>query len=178
MNGSRFAASATPWCGDPAAWRFVLGRYLPVLAVLSLLWEIAQLPLYTLWTQANSIYIAYAVLHCTIGDVLIGFGSLLAALIVTGAGPLQAWRWISVGAITVVSGFVYTVFSEWMNTVVHAHWAYSELMPVVTMGPIGSIGLSPLLQWIAVPIVALVISRRSYSAWPAGEVAKDVRAEQ
>lgn len=27
MNGSRFAASATPWRGDPAAWRFVLGRY-------------------------------------------------------------------------------------------------------------------------------------------------------
>jgi len=41
------------------------------------------------------------------------------------------------GAITVVSGFVYTVFSELMNTVLHAHWAYSELMPVVTMGPIG-----------------------------------------
>ncbi len=47
------------WCGDPAAWRFVLVRHLPALAALNLLWEVAQLPLYTLWTQAPPAYIAY-----------------------------------------------------------------------------------------------------------------------
>ena len=149
--------AAEAWCGDPAAWRFVLGHYLPALAVFNLLWEVAQLPLYTLWTEAPPAYIAYAVLHCTVGDVLIGAGALLAALIATRAGPLREWRWTRVGVVAVVFGLAYTAFSEWMNTALRASWAYSEWMPVMPFVPIG---LSPVLQWVVVPAAALVFSRR------------------
>jgi len=149
------------WYHDPKVWCFVLARYLPALAVLNALWEIAQLPMYTLWYtlwwEAPPLSIAYAVFHCTLGDVLIGIGALLAALIVTRAGALCDWHWIQVGAITATFGLSYTAFSEWFNTTVRAVWTYSEWMPVTPFVPIG---VSPLLQWVVVSVVALALSRR------------------
>ena len=145
------------WCGDPATWHFVLARYLPALGAFSLLWEIVQLPLYTLRAEAPPAYIAYAVLHCTAGDVLIGAGALIAALIATRAGALREWRWTRVGVVAVAFGLAYTALSEWMNTAIRASWAYSEWMPVLPFVPIG---LSPLLQWVVVPAAALAFSRR------------------
>ena len=145
------------WYVDPEARRFILSRYLPVIAVLNLLWEIAQLPLYTLWTKETPAYIAYSVLHCTVGDVLIALGAVLIALIATRAGSLREWRWTRIGIFAVLSGLAYTVFSEWMNTVLRASWAYSEWMPVLSFLPIG---LSPILQWLLVPTAALALARR------------------
>ena len=163
MNGIDLSEQrpATPacraWCGDPGVWRLVLARYLPALAAFNLLWEIAQLPLYTLWTGAPPAYIAYAVLHCTVGDVLIGAGALLAALVATRAGTLREWRWMRVSIFAVAFGLAYTAFSEWMNTAIRGNWAYSEWMPVL---PFVSLGLAPLLQWVMVPIAALAFSYR------------------
>ena len=42
----------------------VLGAWLLVSLVLHLTWEIAQLPLYTLWREETPAYIAWAVIHC------------------------------------------------------------------------------------------------------------------
>ena len=145
------------WCHDPHVWRFVLVRYLPALAALSALWEVAQLPLYTLWWETPPLSIAYAVLHCTLGDVLIGICTLLLALIVTRSGALRDWRWRRVGVIAVAFGLAFTVFSEWFGTAVRASWTYSEWMPVTPFVPIG---VSPLLQWVVVPLTALALSRR------------------
>lgn len=145
------------WHGDRETWRFVLAAYVPYLATLNLLWEVVKLPLYALWTQAEPIYIAYAVLHCTAGDVLIGSGALFAALIAAQAGAARTWPWARVGVAAVVFGMAYTGFSERMNTIVRANWFYSESMPVLPFLPIG---LSPLLQWLIVPPVALALARR------------------
>jgi hypothetical protein len=38
---------------------------------LDLLWEAAHLPLYAIWTDGTIREKAFAVLHCTMGDVLI-----------------------------------------------------------------------------------------------------------
>jgi hypothetical protein len=57
-----------------------------------------------------------------------------------------------------VFGIGYTVFSEWLNVVIRAAWAYSEWMPVIPLFG-HKIGLSPLLQWIVVPAVAFKIVR-------------------
>ena len=62
------------------AWLRALRVYLAVLMALMLAWEVAQLPLYTIWREASAGDIAFAVLHCTAGDALIGMGSLGAAL--------------------------------------------------------------------------------------------------
>ena len=54
------------WYADRAAWRLIGLRYLPWLAGLSLAWEIAQLPLYTLWREDSLAWIAFSVVHCTL----------------------------------------------------------------------------------------------------------------
>jgi hypothetical protein len=146
------------WYQDSDVWRFVFMRYLAVFAPASFLWEIAQLPLYKLWSDASPASIAYAVIHCTLGDVLIGVLALLAALVVTRAGALCQWRWKRVGSVALFFGFAYTAYSEWLNTAVLMNWAYSDLMPIT---PVLALGLSPLLQWLILPTVALLVSRRA-----------------
>ena len=39
--------------------------------VLNLVWEIAQVRLYTLWAEADGLTVAWSLFHCTLGDVLI-----------------------------------------------------------------------------------------------------------
>src|SRR5207247_10837640 len=85
-------AGGAPWYRDAAARSLILRRYLPWLAGLSLVWEIAQLPLCTIWSDGRPVYIAFAVLHCTAGDVLIGLAALALALIITQAPSLAPWR--------------------------------------------------------------------------------------
>lgn len=149
-----------PWYRDPPARQLIALRFLPWLAALSLAWEIAQLPLYTLWTEATPAYIAFAVLHCTLGDLLIGTSALLLALVLAREGHIAAWRWRLLAALTALFGVGYTVFSEWMNTAVLGSWAYDPSMPRIPLGAI-DIGLSPLLQWLVVPPLALYLTRRS-----------------
>ena len=62
--------------------------------------------------------------------------------------------------VTLGTGVAYTIFSEWLNIVVRQSWAYSEAMPVV---PLIGVGLSPLLQWLVIPGVAMLVVRRSRS---------------
>jgi hypothetical protein len=66
----------TLWYCDRDALKLIACRYLPWLAVLNLVWEIAQLPLYTIWNDGTRTEIAFAVLHCTLGDILIGMAAL------------------------------------------------------------------------------------------------------
>jgi len=148
------------WHRDAAARSLILRRYLPWLAGLSLAWEIAQLPLYTIWNEGSAGYKAFAVLHCTAGDVLIGLVSLALALMITRAGPVASWNWAAIARLLVTIGVAYTVFSEWNNTVFRPAWAYSELMPVIRLGGV-SFGLSPLVQWLLLPPVALWAMQRS-----------------
>lgn len=145
------------WCSNTEVWRFVLVRYVPILAALNLLWELAQLPLYTLWFEASPAYIAFAVFHCTVGDILIGTGALLSALIATRATTLRDWRWTRIGVASIAFGLAYTALSELTNTSISASWTYSEWMPVLPFVPIG---LSPLLQWLIVPAATLALSRQ------------------
>jgi hypothetical protein len=43
--------------------------------------ETAHVRLYTLWNETEPAYIAFSVVHCTLGDVLIGGCALLLGLI-------------------------------------------------------------------------------------------------
>lgn len=142
------------WYRDPASLRFIAFRYVPLLGALNLLWEIAQLPFYTLWQEAPASFIAYAVIHCTLGDIAIGTLALAVALIATRAGAVETWRWRQVALILVITALGYTALSEWLNTVARAGWEYSALMPIVRFNGF-AIGLSPLLQWFVIPPVAL-----------------------
>jgi hypothetical protein len=55
--------SGLAWYRDRDARAVILFGYLPWLAGLNLAWEVAHVRLYTLWTEAEPSYIAFAVLH-------------------------------------------------------------------------------------------------------------------
>lgn len=118
----------------------------------------SQLPLYTIWRTGSLGEKAFAVLHYTGGDLLIGLSALTVALVLTGDDEWPERGFARTTALTIALGVGYTIFSEWLNIVVRAAWQYSELMPVV---PVIGTGLSPLLQWLLVPTASLYVARRA-----------------
>jgi len=142
-----------------SSWLPSLRRYLAFLAIANLLWEALQMPLYTLWyTGTPRQIIAYGA-HCIGGDILIGAASLLLALVVFARPdwPSRGYRRIAV--IATSFGFLYTFWSEWYNVTVVGRWAYSGMMPVI---PLIGVGISPLAQWILVPVAGFWwVKRRS-----------------
>jgi len=140
-------------------WIRALRIYLSGVAVANLIWETLQLPLYTIWQTGTLRTQAFAVVHCTIGDVIIAVSALTVALLLTGdeAWPHKGFQRVAI--LTILLGLAYTVFSEWLNVVVRASWAYSDLMPVVTAFGL-HVGVSPLLQWLVIPGTAFMITKR------------------
>lgn len=165
-NGARgIAPGADRWWQSASARRIVALDYVPFVALAHLAWEVAQLPLYSLWTTASPGKIAYAVLHCTAGDVLIALGALAAALTLTGSGAFADWRLRRIGALTLAFGLAYTIASERVNVAL-GNWGYAAAMPIV---PMLEAGLSPVAQWIAVPLLAFAwLARRRRTAPSAG----------
>ncbi len=128
----------------------------------NLLWEVWQVPLYTLVDEQNTATAAYAVVHCTLGDASIAAVTFALTCMLLGNAYWPArrpWRGIAIG---MVLGLAYTVFSEWYNVHQIGAWAYSPSMPLIA-----GIGLSPLLQWLLIPPVTLILMRVFQLAlWP------------
>ncbi len=140
-------------------WLPGLRVYLTITFVGNLVWEALHLPLYTIWSAGTLTEQAFAAGHCTLGDVLIAASTLTLALLLVGDRRWPLDRFWPVAILTIAFGLAYTVFSERLNTVVRAAWAYSDWMPIVSIAGL-RIGLSPLLQWIVVPGVAFAVTRR------------------
>ena len=121
----------------------------------NLAWEIAHIGLYTLWTEAAGLDVAWALFHCTLGDVLIALGAFLLAAVVLGRIDWPVSRTSAGSILVVASTIAYTSWSEWYNVYRVGSWRYTELMPTVF-----GIGLSPLLQWLILPIVMVITYRR------------------
>ena len=121
-------------------------------------WEVAQLPLYTLWRTGTPREIAFALFHCTGGDVLITTATfaVAAALAWHFRWPAFGWR---MAFTAIVLGAGYTIFSEWLNVEIRRSWSYTAAMPVL---PIIGTGLTPLLQWLVVPGLALAVTGYRY----------------
>lgn len=141
-------------CNDVTSIRarwVALGPYTAAVLLLNLVWEVAQMPLYTLWWTAPARSIVFAIVHCTVGDVLIALAALLIAIVLFRRGwPAQ--RFAPVASAAVAFGLVYTGFSEWLNVYVRHTWAYASGMPIL---PGLGIGISPLAQWVVVPAAGL-----------------------
>jgi hypothetical protein len=139
-NVARLGAAAVLW--------------IALAAPLHFMWEWAHAPFYALWVEGSRWVIAYSVAHCTAGDVLIAGASYLI-----GAGYTHRVDWPRTApgrglAVVIPSGLVYTVFSEWLNVYRLGSWAYAESMPLI-----GGIGVTPLLQWLVVPLVMVFLWR-------------------
>lgn len=158
LTDHQHATSWLPARLTSAAGCNVLRRYFIAMAIGNLVWETMQLPFYTIWRTARPAYLAFAVLHCWIGDLLTGSITMLLGII--AAGP--HWPFANIHRavlVTLASGIAYSVFSEWLNVVVRGAWAYSPAMPVL---PVLGTGLSPLLQWLIIPGLALLFAYRPH----------------
>lgn len=135
-------------------------------AVANLVWEFAHLPFYTLSETGTTSEIIFAAVHCTGGDILIALSSVMLALFLGGAADWPASRRLRVIALTLFFGLSYTAFSEWLNIEVRQAWAYRDLMPVV---PVIGTGLSPILQWITIPMAGFYFALRGSQFGGAGD---------
>lgn len=133
-----------------------LRYYLFASTGLHLLWEIVQIPLYTIWKTGTNKEIAFAILHCTAGDAIIAITALVIALVVFNKRDWPVQASVSFNTFVVLAGLIYTIFSERMNLASGA-WAYADPMPVI---PWFDVGLSPVMQWLAVPAMSLCLLRR------------------
>lgn len=133
---------------------FLLTMWVLVSSAANLVWEFAQLPLYTLFDEPDTARIIRYVLHCTAGDALIALGAYAVAAL-----ALREWAWplrkpLHGIMLATALGLAYTAASEWYNVYRAAAWAYSVSMPLVF-----GIGLAPLLQWSLIPLFVLLIVR-------------------
>jgi hypothetical protein len=139
------------------SWQVTIRNYLLASAAAHLIWEILQLPLYTIWSEGTLGEQVFAVVHCTGGDVMIAGMSLLLSVIFMGADwPEDRQTYFRVAVAAVVMGVVYTTYSEWTNTA-KGSWAYAREMPIV---PWLKVGLTPMLQWLLIPPALLYLLRR------------------
>ncbi|MEQ1695963.1 MAG: hypothetical protein ABL901_09005 [Hyphomicrobiaceae bacterium] len=141
--------------GTSTNWVQALRRYLCASIAANLVWEILQLPLFTIWKTGTIGQKAFAVVHCTGGDAMIAGFALVSALILFGRPAWPNRATAAVYAASLVLGIGYTIYSEWLNTSVRASWAYSELMPIL---PVLGTGVSPLLQWLVVPTLSMWVA--------------------
>lgn len=122
--------------------------------VLNLVWELAQLHFYVFAPTVGPWQLAWNVVHCTGGDVLIALASFAAAVLLLRDAhwPLRRpWPGL---AVALAVGLGWTLHSEWQNVYVAHTWAYAEAMPTI-----GDIGLLPILQWLILPAPTLLLVR-------------------
>ena len=134
-----------------------LGRYCLAMTALNFMWEIFQLQLYTLWQTGSKREIAFALMHCTVGDVMIAMITLTLSLIILNAGDWPAKKSFPLKLVTIISGLAYTVLSERINLASGA-WTYSVLMPVI---PWLEVGVTPALQWLVIPVTAFWFAEKN-----------------
>ena len=116
--------------------------------VFNLAWEIAQVRLYTIWAAADGMSVAIALLHCSLGDVVIALTMFaLAAIVLWRADWPASHPWTG-STIVVIGAMAFTAWSEWFNVYRAGNWGYTASMPMIF-----GIGLSPLLQWLILPPV-------------------------
>lgn len=125
--------------------------------LLHYVWEFWQAPTYAGMIELNHWDGIKLCTSATFGDV--GF-ALTAFWITSAASRTRQWfyspkAWQTILFLTV--GITLTVGFEYYYTNVSLRWTYSDLMPLIP--PFGT-GLSPLLQWIFIPMTVLWFMRR------------------
>jgi len=115
------------------------------------------MPLYTLWNEGTPGEILAYGFHCAVGDLVVGVSALAFALVLIGNPAWPRLAYLRVGLATLIVGLTYTIWSEWYNVQIAGNWAYTDAMPQI---PGSGIGLSPLAQWIVIPLAAFWWAKR------------------
>lgn len=124
--------------------------------VFNLIWEGMHSPLYNIWVKGSPIDIVKALLHCTLGDVLIIIISFWTVSLIFKSRDWILQKSVSGGFVFIAIGVIYTAFSEYHNVYQVENWVYRDIMPTV---PPWEIGVTPLVQWVVVPIMVMMVTR-------------------
>ena len=143
--------SPRPHRGSGLSVRHALILYLALAGAGHLLWETAQLSLYTIWWTGTLHQILFALIHCSAGDLLITSAALGLAALIARVGGRALFGGVMI-LTAILLGLGYAVFSEWLNANIRHSWSYTASMPVLP--PLGT-GLTPFLQWLIVPGLTL-----------------------
>ncbi len=131
--------------------------------LLHFVWEFVQVPTYAGMAKMSHWGGTKICLSATIGDV--GF-ALTAFWIVALVSHSRDWILNPTGlqiSIFVATGISLTIGFEYYYTEITGRLAYSELMPLVP--PFGT-GLSPLLQWLLIPLLVIWFTKRQIGRTP------------
>jgi hypothetical protein len=125
---------------------------------LNFFWEVVQTYFYTLKDSPFRAML-YGWIHCTLSDVVITLGAFWFIGILNHS---RKW-FLTLNTVNLIGfvmiGIFYTLFSEWLNVHIIKSWAYSDLMPII---PWMKVGLTPLLQWMIIPPLAILVVRHHF----------------
>ena len=125
--------------------------------LLHFIWEFIQAPTYAEMAEMEHWQGIKLCTSATIGDV--GF-ALSAFWLASFTAQSRSW-FIKPKVLHLLiylgTGIALTIGFEYYYTNISLRWSYSDLMPLVP--PFGT-GLSPLLQWIIIPVLVLWFTRR------------------
>ena len=125
--------------------------------LLNFVWELLHLPLFNGLDDTHHYVV---ILHCTkatFGDVVISLAAFYCACFFSGT---RDWILTSdkVGLVVFFTvGLLITIGFELLATGPLNRWEYSPLMPII---PVIRVGLSPVMQWLIIPLIQLWIVRR------------------
>jgi len=135
-----------------AFWRWPAAVLLTL--VLHYVWEMVQAPLFTEFVGADFWSHAWPCFQAAVGDLIIATCAYTAA---AAAFRRPAWpfhdHWKGPLVVCLLVGLTITIAFEWYALATD-RWTYAETMPMVA-----GVGLSPLVQWIAVPYLTLLLLR-------------------
>lgn len=130
--------------------------YLLGLAPLFAIWEVAQLPLYTIWHAQGPSASLVAAMHCTLGDLVLALAAVSVGFLVARRVVKRRSFAVFFG-VALSAGVLMTIAIEWVSTIVLVRWAYAPEMP-----QFAGIGLSPLVQWVTIPSLGLLAHADSF----------------
>lgn len=143
------------------SWQHPWSTTLALTLVAHFAWEMAQAPMFTNFVGVGFWGHAWPCFRAALGDVVIALLSYAAAALVERrANWLFQERWGRPLATCLGVGLVITVCFEYFALETD-RWDYLPSMPTI-----GGIALTPLLQWIVIPLLILRIVRMIDRRWP------------
>ena len=120
-------------------------------------WEILQSPLFASLSQVDHFTGIAICLKATLGDLAIALAAFWSAALVSKDRNWVANTGRTALVVFFATGLLATVGLEYLNTEVLERWSYDGMMPTL---PVLGTGLSPILQWVFVPLLVLWYMRR------------------
>lgn len=124
---------------------------------LNLLWETAQSPLFVFDQQSSAFSISGCLLLCAGVDALMSLTAYWTVSLAAGGRYWFLSKQPKYYLGFVLAALTLAFVSEYSAVHYRNLWKYSELMPII---PAVELGLTPLLQWLGLPVLTLILLNR------------------